>query len=398
MTNAAPKYKGVSLNDALLTGPDLLCNLHGLLLRFCQYKAAVTADIEAMFTQVGIREEDQDALRFLWSDNDQERTSKYQRLIFGATCSPACAIFVLQNCANEIKQEHPKIFDSITKQFYMDDFIQTLSTEEEATNTATELKHDVKTGGFNLTKFLSNNPAVLEKIQNWRDSENSEEDRIGVPKLQRIIGQTWNPESYQLLFAKPKLSYERENITQRKLLSMAASLFDPIGIISPIAIRLRCILQKVVKQGHNWDQLLSKEHYDEIQQWMEDFQNMSLIQIPRCLVPNVDGTHELHTFTDASLSAVSAVVYLRTISADGSIATHYVISKSKVAPIKPMSILKLELDAATLGAELAGFCETEMTIDVRSKKILDRQHSSIQPGSNQCIDRRCTSQEAQQNC
>ena len=90
---------------------------------------------------------------------------------------------------------------------------------------------------------------------------------------------------------------------------------------------------------------------------------------PRCLVPNVDGTHDLHTFTDASLSAVSAVVYLRTISADSSIATRYVISKSKVAPIKQLSVPKLELEAATLGTELAGFCETEMTIDVKSKKF-----------------------------
>ena len=150
---------------------------------------------------------------------------------------------------------------------------------------------------------------------------------------------------------------------------MAASLFDPIEIISPFSIRLRCILQKVIEQGHNWDQLLSEEHYHEILQWMEDFQNMPPIKIPRCLVPNVDGTHELHTFTDASLSAVSAVVYLRTISADSSIATRYVISKSKVAPIKKLSIPKLELEAATLGAELAGFCDTEMTIDVRSKKF-----------------------------
>ena len=150
---------------------------------------------------------------------------------------------------------------------------------------------------------------------------------------------------------------------------MAASLFNPIGIISPFAIRLICILQKVIKQGHNWDQLLSEDYYHEIQQWMEDFQNMPAIQIPRCLVPNVDWTHELHTFTDTSLSAVSAVVYLKTISADGSKATRYVISKSKVAPIKQLSFPKLELEAATLGAEIAGFCETEMTIDVKSKKF-----------------------------
>ena len=210
VTNTASKYKGVSLNDALLTGPQLSCKIHGLLLQFCQYKVTITADIEAMFMQIGIREEDQDALRFLWSDNEEERTSKYHRLIFGATCSPACAIFFLQKCAKDNRQQNPKLFVSTTKQFYMDDLIQTFSTEEEAANTATELKNVLKTGGFNLTKFLSKNPAVLEKIP--------EEDRIGVLKLQSILGQTWQPESDQLLFAKPKLSYEKKNITQRKLL------------------------------------------------------------------------------------------------------------------------------------------------------------------------------------
>ncbi|XP_075250872.1 uncharacterized protein LOC142343069 [Convolutriloba macropyga] len=80
VTNATSKYKGVSLNDALLTGPDLLCNLHGLLLRFRQYKFAITAEIEItaeMFMLFGVRETDQDALRFLWSKNEEERTSKY---------------------------------------------------------------------------------------------------------------------------------------------------------------------------------------------------------------------------------------------------------------------------------------------------------------------------------
>ena len=77
----------------------------------------------------------------------------------------------------------------------MDDFIQTFATEEEAANTATELKHVLKTGGFNLTKCLTNNPAVLERIP--------EEDRIGVLKLQRLLGQTWKPQSDQLLLRNP---------------------------------------------------------------------------------------------------------------------------------------------------------------------------------------------------
>ena len=61
VTNAASKYKGTSLKDALLTGPDLLCNLHGLLLRFRQYSVAITADIKAMF-MIGIQPQDQDYL------------------------------------------------------------------------------------------------------------------------------------------------------------------------------------------------------------------------------------------------------------------------------------------------------------------------------------------------
>ncbi|XP_075259863.1 uncharacterized protein LOC142351609 [Convolutriloba macropyga] len=124
VTNAASKYEGTSLNDALLTGTDLFCNLHGLLLRFRQYSVAITADIEAMFMQIGIQPQAQD-YRFLWTQNGIENIFKYNRLIFGATCSPSCAIFVLQKCANDHKQEHPEAHTSIMQQFYMDDFMQT---------------------------------------------------------------------------------------------------------------------------------------------------------------------------------------------------------------------------------------------------------------------------------
>ena len=68
--DAASIYKGHSFNKALLTGPDLLCSVVGLLLLFREFAIAVTGDLEAMFMQIAVRKEDQDALRFLWYKNN----------------------------------------------------------------------------------------------------------------------------------------------------------------------------------------------------------------------------------------------------------------------------------------------------------------------------------------
>ena len=357
VTNAASKYNGYSLNDALLTGPDLLCKLHGLLLRFRQYSMAITADIEAMFMQIVIQPQDQDYLRFLWTQKGNEKIFKYNRLIFGATCSPSCAIFVLQKCANDHKQEHPEAYTSIMRQFYMDDFMQTYPFEEEAHRKADDIK-TVLHRGFNLTQFLSNRPAALDNLL--------EEDKAEM-KVQRILGHTWDPKTDKLMFAKLKRLYTGQQMTQRNVLSMAASLFDPVGLISPFAIRIRCILQKIFKEGRNWDQPVSECYQQELEEWTDEFDSMTSIEIPRCLIPSTNGTHQLHTFTDASMSAIAAIVYVSTTKADGSSTSRYVISKTKVAPIRQLSIPKLELESATLGAELAGFGESEMTTTISSK-------------------------------
>ncbi|XP_075252050.1 uncharacterized protein LOC142344347 [Convolutriloba macropyga] len=133
------------------------------------------------------------------------------------------------------------------QQFYMEDFMQNYVSEGEARRSAEEIKTALHTGGFNLTKFLSSKPAALENLL--------EEDKAEM-KAQRILGQTWDPMTDKIMFAKPKLLYTGQQITQRKVLSMAASLFDPVGLISPFAIRIRCILQRIIEEGRNWDQLV----------------------------------------------------------------------------------------------------------------------------------------------
>ena len=100
VTNAASVYKGQSLNKALVTGPDLLCSLVGLFLRFRQYKIAVTGDIEAMLMQVAIPPVEQ---QFLWNKDGEKKIFRYKRLLFGATLSPSLAIYILHRCAEDNK-------------------------------------------------------------------------------------------------------------------------------------------------------------------------------------------------------------------------------------------------------------------------------------------------------
>ena len=101
VTNAASVYKGHSLNKALLTGPDLLCSLVGLLLRFRQYKIAITGDIEAMFMQVAIRTGDQDALRFLWNKDGEETIFKYKTNIWCNLFPFMCNLHTPQMCGRQ---------------------------------------------------------------------------------------------------------------------------------------------------------------------------------------------------------------------------------------------------------------------------------------------------------
>ena len=164
VANAASKFRGQSLNSNLLTGPDFLNNLLGVLMRFREHPVAVLADIEGMLMQIAIHQIDQSALRFLWSADNQIQKYQFTRLIFGANCSPSCAIYVLNHCAKENIQHFPEALKAVRKHFYIDDYIQSHATEKEACKAVLETKHCLKTSGFRLTKFVSNSSIVLNQI------------------------------------------------------------------------------------------------------------------------------------------------------------------------------------------------------------------------------------------
>jgi hypothetical protein len=128
--DAACRYQRSSLNYHLITGPDLLNSLTGIFMRFSEEKIALSADIEAMFSQVAVPKEDQPVLRFLWrdsTDSDSE-TYQYQRHMFGAKCAPTRANYARYQNAKDNEHEFPDAAAAVERNFYMDDFFKSVDS------------------------------------------------------------------------------------------------------------------------------------------------------------------------------------------------------------------------------------------------------------------------------
>ena len=141
------------MNTDLLSGPDLINNLIGILLRFRKKPIAVMVDREAMFMEIAIIPEDQSCVRFLWPIDQTIRQYQYTRLMFRALCSPATAKFVLQLTAQDFAPRQ-EIIDLVNKSFYMEDFFHSFQSTEYAQLCVSDLKSTLQKDGFNLTKFV----------------------------------------------------------------------------------------------------------------------------------------------------------------------------------------------------------------------------------------------------
>ena len=164
--NAASKYTGVCLNDKLLAGPDLLHDLIGTIFRFPERPVALTADIESMFLQVQVPQQDKKCMRFLWRQKTNEPVQIYeiQRHVFGAKSSPTCANYALKRVGLDNEEVYPIASKAIKNNFYMDDFIKSVETPEEAIEVFIQLRPLLSQHDFQLTKWISNSDEVCKAI------------------------------------------------------------------------------------------------------------------------------------------------------------------------------------------------------------------------------------------
>lgn len=349
---SAKGSSGHSLNDFLEIGPKLQPDLFKILLKFRSYPIALTGDIAKMYRQILVNPRHTDFQRIFWRFQPHESVTSFRLLTvtYGTACAPFLAIRTLHQLAKDYKSEFPTAAQSILENFYVDDFLGGSDSIDAAKQLVTDLNHVLSQGGFTLRKWASNIPSVLENL-----SEDLKSIKQNVTFLedssQKILGLVWNSKEDIL---RIHINTVKAVHTKRDLLSMIAQIFDPFGIIAPTTIMLKIMMQELWKDKCAWDDKIPDSILKNWQDFRSQIELLKSIRIPRFLNCQALSEHhlEIHGFCDGSGKAYAAVVYLRTISALGEISVNFVAAKTKVNPLKHVTLPRIELCAALLLSQL----------------------------------------------
>ena len=333
--DAAARFSGTSLNDLLLSGPDLTNSLVGVLHRFRQDRVAFISDLECMFYQVKVPALQRDFLRFLWwpgGDISKEVIEcRMHTHIFGATSSPAVATFALhKTAADNADFFSSEAVETVKRSFYVDDCLKLLPTVGKAVAFATELRELTQQGGFHLAKWVSNSRELLSSIPDKDRSKNVQSvdlDYDDIPS-EKALGVLWTVEADQLGFHVKNLD---KPATRRGVLSTISSLYDPLGMAAPFILAGKMILQDLCRQMLGWDEDIPEDLLIRWRQWLQELPALDNFSMDRCFKPAGFGeikTATLHHFADASDHGYGSVSYLRPVNQDDQVHCSFVCGKS----------------------------------------------------------------------
>lgn len=363
--DCAARYMSESLNDKAKQGPDLNNRLLNVLLRFRQHSIALTADIESMYNQVKVPVGDRNMLRFLWFDADG-RIVHYRMTshLFGGVWCSSLATYALKRTVRDNPDLDPELIDTVNNAFYVDDCLKSFPCVEEAIQTVHGLRSLSELSGFKVTKFVTNNETVLAEIPESDRAPDAKGLNHGV--ISKTLGVQWdvNPDEFYFFVHPPT----NDLVTKRTMLSFISSMFDPLGLVNPMFITGKILFQEATRRKLDWDSPVTGDLLNRWVQWIRNLGELADFRIPRCIksIECDDGYHELHNFSDASSKAFGCCSYLRSVNRHGTINVALVMSKAKIAPLKMLTIPRLELEAAVLSAKIDSLLRRELNIHLCS--------------------------------
>jgi hypothetical protein len=360
--NAAAIFYGKSLNNALLSGPNLLKDVRVSLLRFSKHTIALVGDIKQMFLQIGMRREDRAFLRFHWVDpGGATKVCEFLRWPFGLTSSPSAACWIVQHHAEELKEKYPLAYGAVMNNMMMDDVLISVSTEDEAIELRRQLRDCLGEACMTICKWASNSNKLLAEVP--------EEDRAAsidfegldysnklheLAPIIKTLGMVWlSPEDlFTYNFAVPE--DDGKPLTNRKMLSHFNGLYDPLGFVVPYQLKARRIFQASQKETLLWDAPVSESIKKDYAQWVSQLPLLKTIKKPRLLTRDYEAAKKsIIIFSDASKEGIGATGYLRCEYNDGHVDVHLCYSRAKLTPINRPTIPRLELEGCMMSLDIA---------------------------------------------
>jgi len=377
--DASARTCGPSLNECLYTGPKSGQKIMDILLRFRVHRIAIAADIEKAFLMVAVRNEDHDVLRFLWvkdvnCDVPDITVLRLTRVVFGVSASSFLLNATIKHHMEQHRVQEPDLISLFMRSIYFDDVSPGADDDDSAFQFYTRSKDILAKGGFNLRKFVSNSMSLSHRVE-LMEQENEgvmhgesnvvEEDKSYTKDVlgskqhsdgeHKILGVKWNFVQDTLIFDLNELANAMTKLkaTKRQIVGITARLYDPLGFMSPVIIRIKIFFQELCVHKVEWDDPLTGQLLTKWNSLISGFSGI-VTSIPRCYfwsVMEAANGCSFHGFCDTSLGAYAAVVYLKVDTANGS-STNFVACKIRVAPLSKQTIPPLELLSALLLANL----------------------------------------------
>ncbi|XP_033229232.1 uncharacterized protein LOC117180818 [Belonocnema kinseyi] len=326
---SAKTSSGVSLNDTLMVGSKIQDDLFDLLSRFRSHLFVLTADIEKMYSQVLVHPDDTIFQKILFRSTVQEPIKEYtlDTVTYGTACASFLAIRALHQLADDEGTRRPIAAAIVKRDFYVDDLLTGANTHQEAAFLRDDLLKLLKNGGFNLRKWASNDPNLVSEYPENPDSTHMSLDPGAAVKT---LGIQWSSRE-DTLFYSLKTSDSSK------------------------------------KAGVDWDESIPSHIYTSWLEYKNQLPLLSNLKFDRHITVPQAVEIQMHGYCDASEQAYGAFIYLRSIDAQGNIYIQLVCSKSRVAPVTPLTLPRLELCSAVLLARL--YAATRQALDIDISKV-----------------------------
>ncbi|XP_043661633.1 uncharacterized protein LOC122625611 [Drosophila teissieri] len=299
-----------------------------------------------MFRQVYMFAKDRRFQYILWRTSPSQPLSTFElnTVTYGTAAAPYIAIRSLSYLADKFMDKLEIGAKAIKSSFYVDDFLGGADTVEELHQIKREVTAILQDGQLELAKWHSNHCKFV-------DVATVKHLQLDDEMLTSTLGLKWDQVGDTFMFSfSPR--FDSDHVTKRSILSIVSSLFDPLGLVTPIIIVAKIILQELWLLKLFWDESVPQGIHTAWMSLLASLSSLESVAIPRYCLQSMIHTFQIHGFCDASIRAYGCCIYARTIGSDGLTKVQLITSKSRVAPTKKLSLPKLELCGAHLLAQL----------------------------------------------